>query len=94
MYIDAFVDTNDVEHLEIYWNNYTDLDAASEASVALFRAPFESAYARWTRTWGVGLGPTALPGEQLSMRRKNATSGQILYCTVWATIEREKNANG
>lgn len=89
IYIEAWPDTADVEYLEIYWHTYTNIDVAGAASRGLFRVPFNSAYERFTRSWGVGTGPVGTPGHQFTMRLNSNNAGQTMYIGVWAKPEKE-----
>ena len=85
--LDIWLDTNDLEIVEIYWGAYLTLLASSILDDSLFHIPFTTAYSRFTRTWGVGVGPPGQRKQQLSLRRVNGTAGQTLHAIAWYHID-------
>ena len=81
-----WIDAADVDIVEIYWGTAANLAAAAE-SETLYEEPMNAIYQKFTRTWGVGLGPIGARSADLRFRRVNATAG-TLHAMSWYTRER------
>ena len=91
VHIEFWLDTATLDIIEVYPGSGATITTAFEGGVAnkpRLWVPVASANSRYTRTWGIGLGPPSQMAQPWNIRRTTASAGQILYWNCWYTIER------